>query len=116
MSSGRRTGITLDLHVAFLHDVEQAHLDFARQIRQFVDGEYAAIGARQQAVVHRHFIGQLVPAPRGLDGIDIADHIGDSDVRGRQLFHVAMVAAQPGDRRLVALFGDQVAAAAADGA
>ena len=39
--------ISLNLHVAFLHDVEQADLDFSGQVGQFVDGEDAAIGARQ---------------------------------------------------------------------
>ncbi len=32
-----------------------------------------------------------------------------------QLLHVALVAVQPGDVRVVALLGDQIAAAAADG-
>ena len=49
---GQAHGVAFNLHVAFLHDVEQAHLDFSRQIGQLVDGEDAAIGAGQQAVVH----------------------------------------------------------------
>ncbi len=85
------------------------------QVGQFVDGENAAIGARQQAVVHRHLVGELVPAARGLDGIDVADHVGNGDVRGSELLHVALVAVEPGDVSLVALLGDQIAAAAADG-
>ncbi len=44
--------VTLNLHVAFLHDVEQPHLNLAGEIGQFVDGENAAVGARQQAVVN----------------------------------------------------------------
>ncbi len=48
-------------------------------------------------------------------GIDIADHVGDGHVRRGQLLDVALVAMQPRDGRLVALFRDQVAAAAADG-
>ena len=47
--------VALNLHVAFLHDVEQADLNLAGQVGQFVDGEDAAIGARQQAVVNRQF-------------------------------------------------------------
>ena len=35
--------IALNLNVAFLHDVEQSHLDFSREIWQFVDGEDPAI-------------------------------------------------------------------------
>ncbi len=107
--------VAFDLHVAFLHDVEQSHLDLAGEIGQFVDGENAAIGARQQSIVDRHFAGELVPAARGLDGIDVADHVGDGDVGRCQFFHVAMVAVEPSDGRLVALLGDQVAAAAANG-
>ena len=38
--------VALNLDVAFLHDVEQADLNFAGEIGQFVDGEDAAIGAR----------------------------------------------------------------------
>ena len=52
--------IALNLHVAFLHDVEQADLDLARQVGQLVDGEDAAIGARQQAVVDRQLVGDIL--------------------------------------------------------
>ena len=52
-------GVALNLHVAFLHDVEQADLNLAGQIGQFVDGEDAAIGARQQAVVHGEFAAEI---------------------------------------------------------
>ncbi len=38
--------IAFNLHVAFLHDVEQANLNLAREVRQLVDGEDAAVGAR----------------------------------------------------------------------
>src|SRR6185437_45281 len=44
-------GIALNLHVAFLHDVEEADLYFAGEIGQFVEGENSAIRAGQQAVV-----------------------------------------------------------------
>ena len=40
-------GIALNLNVAFLHDVKEANLNFSGKIGQFVDGEDAAIGARQ---------------------------------------------------------------------
>ena len=45
--------IALNLHVAFLHDVEQADLNFSCQVGQLVDREDAAIGARKQSVMHR---------------------------------------------------------------
>ena len=91
--------VAFNLHVAFLHDVEQAHLDFAGQVGQLVDGEDAAVGARQQAVVHGQLVGNILPAARRLDGVDIADHVGDGHVGRGQLFHVAMVAGEPGDGR-----------------
>ena len=81
--------IALNLHVAFLHDVEQADLNFAREVRQFVDGEDAAIGARQQSVMHRELAAQFVTALCRLDGIDVADQVGDGHIGRRQLFDVA---------------------------
>jgi len=112
---GQPDGIALNLHVAFLHDIEQAHLDFAGEVGQLIYGEDAAIGARQQAVVHRQLVGNVVPAARRFDGVDIADHVGDGDIRGGKLFHIALLAAQPGDGGPVRLLGNQVKAAAANG-
>ena len=61
--------IALNLHVAFLHDVEQADLNLAGQVGQFVDGEDAAVGARQQAVVHGQFVARCSgPARAALMG------------------------------------------------
>ena len=51
--------VALNLDVAFLQDVEQADLDLAGQVGQLVDGEDAAVGARQQAVVHRQLAREL---------------------------------------------------------
>src|SRR5580704_505815 len=66
-------GVALNLYVAFLHDVEQADLNFSGEVGKFVDGEDAAIGAGQQAVVDGELARQFVTAAGGLDGIDIAD-------------------------------------------
>ncbi len=52
-------GVALYLDVPFLQDVEQADLDLAGEVRQLVDGEDAAVGARQQAVVHRQLVREL---------------------------------------------------------
>ena len=52
--------VAFDLHVAFLHDVEERDLDFAGEVGQLVDGEDAAIGARQQAVVHGELAGKIL--------------------------------------------------------
>ena len=63
-------GIAFDLDVAFLHDVEQAHLHLAGEIGQLVEREDAAIGARQHPVVDRQLVGEHVSAARRLDRID----------------------------------------------
>ena len=84
--------VAFDLDVALLHDVEQRHLDFAGEVGQLVDGEDAAVGAGQQAIVHGQFAGKIFPAARGLDGIEVADQVGDGDVGRGQLFNVALVA------------------------
>ena len=55
-----------------------------------------------------------LPAARGLDGVDVADDVGDGHVRRRQLFDEARLAREPGDRRVVAALGDQFAAGAAE--
>ena len=52
-------GIALNLDVPFLQDVEQADLDLAGQVGQLVDGEDAAVRARQQAIVHREVVAEL---------------------------------------------------------
>jgi hypothetical protein len=59
--------------------------------------------------VHRQLIGQEVPAARRLDRIDVADDIRDRDVRRGELLDEPQLARQPGDRRLVAALGDQLA-------
>src|SRR5581483_2424390 len=43
--------ISFDLDIALLHDIEQSHLDFPREIRQLIQGEDASIRARQHAVM-----------------------------------------------------------------
>ncbi len=94
--------VALNLHIAFLHDVEQGDLNFARQVRQFIDGEDAAIGAGQQAIVHGQLVGEILPSACGLDRIEIADQVSHGNVGRRQLFHVAVLAFEPRDRRGIA--------------
>ena len=94
--------IALNLHVAFLHDVEQAHLNLSGQVGQLVDGEDPAIGARQQAVMHVSSSEMSCPRARGLDGVDVADHVRDGHVRAWPAFPRSAVARQPGDGRRVA--------------
>ncbi len=106
--------VTLNLHVAFLHDVEQSDLNLPGQIGQFVDGEDTAIGAGQQAVMDRQFVREQMSSTRGLDRVNIADDVRDSHVRRRQFFNVSRVTVDPVNRRIVALFGDESFAVSAD--
>ena len=55
--------ITLNLHVAFLHDVEEADLNLAGEIRQLVDSEDAAVGAWQQPIMNRQLVAQADVRP-----------------------------------------------------
>ena len=105
--------IAADLDVALFHDVEQADLDALGQVGQLVDREDAAVGARDQAVVDRQLVGE-VAALGDADRVDLADQVGDRDVGRRELLAVAAVAADPVDRRVVALLGDQVLAVLRD--
>ncbi len=102
--------VAFDLDVALLHDVEESDLDLAREIGQLVDGEHPAIGPRQQAEVHRQLVREQVPAARRLDRVHVPDDVGDRHVRRGELLHVARVARQPRNRRVVAPLGEQLAA------
>ena len=95
-------GVALNLHVAFLHDVEERDLDLAGEVGDLVDGEDAAVGAGQQAVVHGELGAELLAGARGLDGVDVADEVGDGDVGGGELFDVALFRRHPGDGGVVA--------------
>src|SRR6185436_12594074 len=99
---GQTHRISFDLDVAFLHDVEQAHLHLAGEIRQFIQRENSTIRPRQHAVVHRQLVAEDVPAARGLDRVEVADDVGDSDVGRRQLLDVALFRIEPRNRGVVA--------------
>src|SRR5215472_270714 len=106
-------GIALNLDIALLHDVEEAHLNLAGKIGEFVNREDAAIGAREQSVVNRQLVRQIFPPTGRLDGIDVAEDIRDRYIRGSELLDVAMFAGEPGDRRCVTLACDSLFARAA---
>ena len=101
------------LNVTFLHDVEERDLDLAGEVRQLIHCEDAAIGARQQTVVHRQFAAQLVATARRLDRIDIADQVRDRHVRRRELFDIAFRRRKPCNARRVTLLLQQITAAPA---
>ena len=88
--------VAADLDVAFFQDVEQADLDVGGEVGQLVDGEDAAVGARDQAEVHRRFVGE-VAALGVLDQVDLADQVGDGHVGRGELLVVAVVAVDPLD-------------------
>src|SRR5205823_3224622 len=106
--------VALDLDVALLKDVEQPDLNLAREIGQLVDGEDAAIGPRQQAVMHRQLVGEIQARLRRLDRIDVSHHVRDRDVGSRQLLDVPRVARQPRDGHRVAFLRDPRTARRAD--
>ena len=86
--------VAFDLDVALLHDVEEPDLDLSGEVGQFVDGEDAAVGARQKPVVNGELVRDVVAGAGGLDGIEIADHVGDGHVRGGELFDVSLARAR----------------------
>ncbi len=105
--------VAADLDVALLQHVEQADLDLGRQVGQLVDAEDAPVGAGDQAEVHRQLAGEIA-ALGVLDHVDLADQVGDGDIRRGEFFMIAVGAADPGDRRLVAQLGHLVARVARD--
>src|SRR5712664_117590 len=106
--------ITLDLDVSFLHDVEQTNLNFSGEIGKFIDGENAAVGARQKPVVDGEFVGQIAAAASRADGIHITDNVSHGDVGSSEFFDEAILAGHPGDGSIVAFGGDFFAARSAN--
>ena len=106
--------VSLNLNVAFLHDIKQAHLDLACKIRQFVNGENSTIGARKQPIVHAQFAADGVSSLCSFDGIDIADDIGDGNVGRGELFDIAVLFRPVIDPSVVSHFFHQIPAPPAD--
>ncbi len=93
--------VAAHLDVALLHHVEHRHLDALGEVGQLVDGDDAAVRPWDQAVGDG--LGVAEAAALGhLDGVDVADEVGDAGVRGGQLLGVALAAVQPRDRQVVA--------------
>ena len=105
--------VAADLDVALLHDVEQADLDALGQVRKLVDREEPAVGPRHEPVMDGQLVAKIA-ALGDLDRIDLADEVGDRDVRGRELLAVAAVAGDPADLGLVPALGDGLTAGLAD--
>ena len=100
--------ITLNLHIALLHDVEKRNLNLACKIGEFVDREDATVSAWQQAIVHGQFRPKILVAARGLNRIDITYKIGHRNIRRSKLFDKAVIRRKPGDRRVVSHLRNQV--------
>ena len=107
-------GITLNLHVAFLHDVEKADLNFSGKIGQFIDRKNAAISARQKTIMHGQFAGQFMAAASCFDGINIANQIGNGHIWRGQFLDVTLLGREISNCRAVSAFGNQFLAAAAN--
>ena len=102
-----------DLHVALFEDVQEAHLDALGEIRQFVDREDAAVDPRHETEMNRQFVVEVAPLGN-LDGVHLADQVGDGDVGCSKLLGVPLGPGQPGDGRVVARFRDDGAALGRD--
>src|SRR5712664_3867055 len=106
--------IAFNLNVPFLHDVEKADLNFSGEVGEFIDGENAAIGAREKPVVNGEFVGEVPASPRRADGIHITNNVSHGDVGSSEFFDETIFAGYPGDGSIVAFGGDFFAADAAD--
>ncbi len=94
--------VAADLDVALLHHVEHRDLDALGEVGQLVDGDDAAVAARDEPEVDRLRVAQRA-ALGDLHRVDVADEVGDARVRGRELLDVPLVAVAPRDRQVVAV-------------
>ena len=65
--------------------------------------------------MHGVLAGEVVSAAGGLDGVNVADQVGNGDVWRCQLFDIAVFRGQVIDEGLIFLFRDHLDAACADG-
>ena len=112
---GQTHGEAADLEILLFHDVEQAHLDAWLQVGELVESKDAAVRARHNAEVDDFLVGEGEPITSRLDGIDVADQVGDGHIRRGELLVVALVTVQPGEGQFVARVGRLAPAALADG-
>ena len=96
--------VAAHLDVALLQHVEETDLDALGEVGQLVDGEDAAVRARDEAVVEGELVGQ-VAALGHLDRVDLTDQVGDGRVRGGELLAVATGPVDPLDRGVLTVLG-----------
>ena len=95
-------GKPADLHITFLEDVEQTHLNLGAQVRKLVHAEDAAMASGHQSEVKNVLTGEMLPLGV-LDQVDLADQIGNRHVRCGQLLVVAVLPPDPLHRTPVSL-------------
>ena len=100
--------VPTDLDVTLLEHVEHPDLDSLSEVGQFVDGEDASVGSRNEPVVQRQLVGEVATLGH-LDRVDFTDEVGDRGVGRGQFLAEALAAVHPVDRRVVAQFGHEVA-------
>ncbi len=104
---------TTDLNIFFLHDIKEADLDSGLKVRKFVDSEDSSIRAGNDPEVNRPLVRVVEPLRRGLNRVDVADEVGNRDVRGREFFPVSGIAVEPLDLDVVPVLLDEIHAALA---
>ena len=82
---------TANLDIPLLHNVEQPHLQFFREIGQLVDAEDPPIGTGNQPVMDDQLIRQIAPF-RDFNRIDFTNEFWRGDIRCGQLFSIPIVA------------------------
>ena len=65
--------------------------------------------------MHRQLVGKIEPRVRGLDRVDVADHVGDRHVGRGELLDESRLAREPADLQAVALLRHARPAGGADG-
>ncbi len=96
--------VAADLDVALLHHVQERHLNALGEVGQLVDGDDAAVTARDEPVVDR--LGVTERAALGdLHRVDVADQVGNRGVGSGELLDVPLGAMAPRDRQFVAQVG-----------
>ncbi len=101
---GETQRVSADLDVALLHHVEHRHLDALGEVGQFVDGDDAAVRARDQPVGDGFGVPEAA-ALGDLDRVDVADQVGHAGVRRGELLGVALAAVSPLDGEVVTVGG-----------
>ena len=97
-----------------MHDVEKRYLNLAGKVRQLIHSKDAAIGAWQQSVMHSQFTAKLVATASRLDGIDVANQVGDGYVGSGELLDIPFLRTKPGNGRGIALLSQQITATPAE--